>query len=154
MLRQLIKIWHALNFGIIVSMFVIGMVYLGLNPISLTQIFSAQISKAFGNDTRTSATVTPNQYNTLADQLSRKEEKLNEREDDLKDLKNSLGLDVSSIKKWILYLIPAVVALFVLIFLNFFFDKKERELLKKIEKDEKRIIEAEMRIEEKLKELK
>lgn len=150
MFKRLITIWHFITATLAAGMVVSFLLYLGLNPIDVGKFLSAKISHAVNTDS--TASVPENPFNVLALQLKEKEIRLNEREQSLTELEDKIIGETGSIKQWLAFIIPLVVALFILIAINFYFDYKEKKILEKIEEDEKKIIEAEKRLEEKLEE--
>jgi len=122
--------------------------YLGVNPIDVENFLGAKIIRAF--TTTTSADVPANPFNNLAAQLNNKENSLNAKEQDLNDIQNNLSNQTDALKRWLVYIVPLVIALFILVLINFYFDYKERKMLSKLEENEIKIIEAEKRLEEKI----
>lgn len=148
MFKYLMTIWHFITATLAAGAVVLFLLYLGLNPIDVGKFLSAKISHAV--NINSTASVPENPFNVLALQLKEKEIRLDEREQNLAELEDKIIGETGSIKQWLAFIIPLVVALFILIVLNFYFDYKEKKILEKIEEDEKKIMEAEKRLEEKL----
>jgi hypothetical protein len=121
--KKSIKIWQA-TLIILITVICTSFFYiLVANPISLYNYFSGTESKAADLQT----TVAKNPYNTLAQQLSDWEDDLDKRESGLNELEKKIT-EKSQIEKILIVIIAIFLPLlFVLIFLNFYFDYKRRK---------------------------
>lgn len=152
MFKRLIQFWHILTVSFVTIIVTAFLAHLGIDPIDIGRFLGARVGLAL--DVTSSASVPANPFNTLALQLREKEALLDAREQELEQIKTSLSGETDFLRQWLVYLIPLVAALIILVIMNFYFDYKERKLLQKIEEDERKIIEAERRLEKKLDERK
>ncbi len=95
-----------------------------ISPIFVVNYLAAQAGSAIG----ISATVPPNPYNTIAQQLNKKEKELQEREKEINQKEKQIKEKVVSQNKAILWgLFSMTFILFVLILMNFYLDFKRKK---------------------------
>jgi len=98
----------------------------GVSPVDYTKYLGARFSSAVG--VSSSASVPPNPMNTLALQLKEKEDKLNTRESQLDKRETDLKSSSSVLQNKIIWgMMAGIVALFLLIILNFILDWRRRK---------------------------
>jgi hypothetical protein len=135
-MKGIVRIWHIILIFLFAFSVSAALFNFGSNPIKLAQIYGAKIGQAMG----LSMTVTENPYNTLALQLSEKEQALTEREDGLKQLEQQLLQSNENYKLILMILTLLIFILLFLVILNFYLDsrrKRQEELtvLKKIREE-------------------
>jgi|GEM_PF-1515607 len=143
MLKHFLSIWHSFLLSFAALVIVTAFFAMGLNPVELGRYLGSKIGLA--SEVGSSASVTPNQYNTLALQLEKKDNSLKARESELDEKEKKVD---EIVNRWMAYIIPTLAALAILVLLNFWLDHKERKILSRIEEEEKKILAAEARLEE------
>ncbi len=114
-------------------MIVMSFLYIAnLNPIDISVFLGSRIGSAVGLN----VSVPENPFNKLAMQLEEKEERLNEREKNLDDRAEALGVG-DNIGLWLMIIAFGIGALFVLLLLNFYLDIRQRRFKKKQPEDVK-----------------
>lgn len=123
MLKRTIQTIHNLKifflFVIIVSFFF----YLGVNPINVGQFVGARFGDAVGME----VSIPENPFNKLAVQLEEKEERLADKEREIKKRELALAkAEDSKQNKIIWFLSIGIIVLFVLILVNYYLDWKSK----------------------------
>jgi hypothetical protein len=126
MIKEIIKIIHALRVLFFALILVSFLFYLGINPIDVGRYVGSRFSYAVGIGT--SASITPNPFNTLALQLKEKENKLDAREKTVDQKESDLRSALLLQNRLLWVLLIGIVILFVLIVVNFFMDWKRRKI--------------------------
>lgn len=115
------KIHHYRIWFLVLSSFVF-LAFLGLNPVDISKYYGARFGSAIGM----SVSIPENPVSKIAIQLKEKEESLNIRELDLNERENALGNNFSS-DNIVMYIMGfGIIALFLLILINFYLDKRHR----------------------------
>ena len=132
MIKPTIKFIHHLRI-LFFMMIVMSFLYIAnLNPIDISVFLGSRIGSAVGLN----VSVPENPFNKLAMQLEEKEERLNEREKNLDDRAEALGVG-DNIGLWLMIIAFGIGALFVLLLLNFYLDIRQRRFKKKQPEDVK-----------------
>ena len=127
MIRKTVNFIHSLRLYLL-AIIIIGFFFVsGLNPVDISVFFGAKLGKAIGM----SIGVPENPFNKLALELKQKEVELDQREKEL--IKREEGLSkVKANGNWVLYgLAIGILILFVLVGVNFYFDRRRRTQIKK-----------------------
>ncbi|MCU0679627.1 MAG: hypothetical protein MUC28_04260 [Planctomycetes bacterium] len=123
MLKRTVKAIHRLRIYALCFLAIGFFYYLGANPIQVGKYIGAR----FGSSVGMSTSVPENPFNKLALDLKEKEDRLNQKERDLREREKVLT-DAPSQNKLILILGVGTVFLFVLILLNYYFDYRRRKI--------------------------
>ena len=120
--RTIKKIHHYRLLFLFVISFVF-LAFLGLNPMDISKYYGAKFGSAIGM----SVSVPENPVSKIAIQLKEKEDSLNIRELELNEREASLGSRLND-DNFIIYLMGSgILALFLLILINFYLDKRHRK---------------------------
>ncbi len=134
MIKKTIQTIHDLKIFFLAIIIVSFLYNLGLDPIDLAKYIGAKFTSAIG--VTNSASVAPNPINTLASQLKNKELALAQKEYALQEKEQAMQKSISLQNRLIVFLSIGIIALFILIILNYYLDyqrkKRETELLEQI----------------------
>lgn len=110
---------------VLILVFSFSWISFQVGPVDIMKYLGAQVGSNIG----VSVSVSENPFNTLAQQLERKEIELQEKEKTLEQKEAQLqNKDFSQQGKIILSIIAGlIIVLFILILLNFYFDYKRRK---------------------------
>ena len=123
MIKRTVKFIHNLRIYFFVLILISFFYYAGLNPVDISRFVGARIGSAVGM----SVSVQENPFNKLALQLKEKEDKLNQREEDLAARESVLNTPNTFQAKLILFLAIGITVLFILVIVNFYLDYKRRK---------------------------
>ncbi len=120
----------SLQYGAIIAGIVL-VSQLGVNNVSIGKLATSAYDN-LANVASMSASVAPNQYNTLALQFDQKDKELSAREQDLMKREQNLDIKyqeaIAANKRTVLYVLGGItLLLLLLILLNFYFDVKREE---------------------------
>lgn len=124
MVRKSVKIIHEMR---ILFLFFIPFCFflvLGLNPIDVGKIIKVKVGQAVGM----SVGVPENKYNKVAAQLEAKEDRLNEREQDIRLLEERIVNSYGGQERLVMFLSAGIVILFILVFVNYYLDYKKKKM--------------------------
>lgn len=124
MIKRSAKVIHKLRVFFLFFISFGFLVLLGLNPLDVGKLVQGRITQAVGM----TVGVPENKYNKVAAQLTEKESRLNEKEKELTVLEDKLldSYRQNSQKKIMIFMALGIVALFVLVLVNFYLDYKRR----------------------------
>ncbi len=126
MFHKIIKFIHDLRLFLFAVILVSFLYNIGIDPISLSRFIGAKLGQAVGVSTSTS--VPPNPFNTLAKQLSDKEQLLEEKEKLLAESSESESLkEIRRQRMMIYFLSSGIAVLFCLIMYNYYLDFKRKK---------------------------
>lgn len=126
MFHKIIKFIHDLRLFLFAVILVSFLYNIGIDPISLGRFIGAKLGQAVGVSTSTS--VPPNPFNTLARQLSEKEQLLNDKARLLTMQAESESLKEIRRQRLLIYFLSSGVAvLFFLIMYNYYLDFKRKK---------------------------
>jgi len=127
MLKRTIKYIHNLRIVLFVFIAVSFLYTVGVSPVDYTKYLGARFSSAVG--VGSSASVPPNPMNTLALQLKEKENRLNIRESQLNKRETDLKSPNSVMQNKVIWgMMIGIIALFVLIMINYILDWRRRKI--------------------------
>ena len=126
MIKKTVKFIHSLRLYLL-AVIIVGFFFVsGLNPVDISVFFGAKLGRAIGM----SVGVPNNPFNKLALELKQKEVELDQREKDL--IKQEEGLSGTGANDNLLIygLGIGIFILFVLVGVNFYFDRRRRTRIK------------------------
>jgi beta-lactamase regulating signal transducer with metallopeptidase domain len=136
MLRLLKKIWRNSVVFFLATVFAFSLFTLFLNPLQPVFFLGEKLKAA--SSVSNSASVPSNPISKLALQLNEKEKELSVKEKSLDDRALAIERENSVWKnRLLLGILVALIALFVLMLVNFYFDSRRAKELEKLEKVQK-----------------
>ena len=122
MINKTIKKIHHYRLGFLFLISFLFLTYVGLNPLDISKYYGARLGSAVGM----SVSIPENPISKIALELKEKEEDLNTREVELKQLEDSLKKEPIGDRFIIWLMASGILALFILIVVNFYLDKRHR----------------------------
>jgi len=128
MFHKTVSLVHKLRVYFLIIIIIGFFASIGINPVNVGVFFGAKIGSAIGMST----SVVENPFSRLAFQLSEKENRLNQKEKELDEKEKSLGEYGKTENQPLLIWLMAsgIVALFILIALNYYLDWKRKKIKK------------------------